>query len=241
MRRVGLLPSQNLQQADWGGLIRLGWKSITSTSTLNSLRSWYWLRIASNQNITSNAKIYCTKYITWTRSSRKWVKMSSIPTRTGRMTLSSAGHGNISFTPSRNGWNLPIRINLTQNYGHSQGQIIPWSILSLSLHTTFCGSTYYLPSLLTHYILTLHNFFSVLDTWHLSVQPPLTMSHTPVILTYIIYLFYQHGHFSSNADSEDNGNNLPINTASAKKTWTFSNSAATHFELRNSFMVYLTL
>ena len=155
------------------------------------------------------------------------------------MTLSSVGHGNISFTPSRNGWNLPITIELAQHYGHFQGQIIPWSILSLSLHTTSCGSTSYLPLLLTHYILTRHNFFSIRDTWHLSVQPPLTTSHTPVILTYNIYLFYQHGHFSSSADSEDTGNNLPLNTASAKKMWTFSNSAVTHLELRNLFMVYL--
>jgi hypothetical protein len=154
------------------------------------------------------------------------------------MTLFSVGHGHISFTPSRNGWNLPIRIDLTQHYSHFQGQIIPWSILSLSLHKTSCSSTYYLPTLLTHYILTLHNLFSVLDTWHLSVQPPLTMSHTTVILTYIIYLFYQRGHFSLNADP---GKNLPINTASPKKMWTFSNSAATHLEIRNLFMVYLMI
>lgn len=70
-------------------------------------------------------------------------------------------------------------------------------------------------------------------------SPPLTTAHTPVILTYIIYLFYQHGHFSSSAGPEDTGNNLPINTASAKKMWTFSKSAATHLELRNLFMVCL--
>jgi hypothetical protein len=65
------------------------------------------------------------------------------------------------------------------------------------------------------------------------------MSHTPVILTYIIYLFYQHGHFSLNPDPEDTGKNLPINTTSAKKMWTFSNSAATHLELRTLLMVDL--
>jgi len=84
----------------------------------------------------------------------KWVKLSSIPTtRTGRMILSSVGHGNISFTPSRNGWNLPIRNELAQHYGHFQGQIIPWSILSLSLHTTSCDSNtshFYLPITSSH-------------------------------------------------------------------------------------------
>jgi len=65
------------------------------------------------------------------------------------------------------------------------------------------------------------------------------MSHTPVILTYIIYLFYQRGHFSLNADPENTGKNLSINTASAKKMWTFSNSVVAHLELRNLFMVYL--
>ena len=102
-----------------------------------------------------------------------------IPTRTGRMTLSSFGHGNISFTPSRNGWNLPIRINITQNYGLFQGQIIPWSTLSLSLHTTSYGSTHYLPPLLTCYIPMLNNFFSVLATWHLSFNHH---SHHPILL-----------------------------------------------------------
>lgn len=36
---------------------------------------------------------------------------------------------------------------------------------------------------------------------------------TPVILTYIIYLFYQHDHFSSGANPEDTDKNLRINTA----------------------------
>ena len=134
----------------------------------------------------------------WTISSGRQLRTSSIPTQTGRMACSWAGHKNSWSLLSTRMYNLTVMVLF-------QGHTPTFSPFMLP-HVTSHGSTYQLhprPTMLnfdsTKPLHPKHNhFLSVLSVTNYflpvpsmatptALTPPLWLTHYSIILTYIIY------------------------------------------------------